>query len=437
MIKNENNISYSYKGKTINIDDNITLSDPTYDLTFKYLFSQVNFWEKNIKSFLDSLIFENKIQKIELLPNEFIDTQKDSNNNGEHLKLLKSDLSYKCKTNQNEQSSIITLINIEMQLGYPLNFLERLIDYGIALRKANIIKTKENKPKYYKTTVLGFINTKENYPLNSYVYYLSKFDLQKGTFIEKIDDFLEVIIINLKEISEKLIKDEEICILNKKIGDKGKNWLKLLCLRHWGIKEQKYSYKFPNIEVDENIKTAIKILSEFSSKKKQDIVNINNIEESFRKTFYETIGYYSKEFIEQKSNEIAEKKAEEKAKKLAEKKAEEMAKKLAETKSEEMAKKLAEIKSEEMAKKLAEKKAEEMAKETKKIENNENWDNFLDVYKKQNISLEILQHIDSFKFIFDMGNEKLEELWGKDELEKLDNLKNFIGKKRKFRADIK
>ena len=209
-IKNENNKYFSYETQQM-ANNYIKISDPTYDLTFKYLFSLVDNWEKNIGSLLNSLIFSDELKKIELLPNEFVDTQKDINQYGEHLKVLKSDLSYKCKIKTSV--ALINLLNIEMQGGYPQHFLERLISYGLSLRANNVQILSNKQTNFFKTTVLGFINSKDKSKMESNAYYISKFDLKDGSFQEKVDDFLEVIIINLNDISEKLIKDEEITIL--------------------------------------------------------------------------------------------------------------------------------------------------------------------------------------------------------------------------------
>ena len=65
-----------------------------------------------------------------------------------------------------------------------------------------------------------------------------------------------------------------------------------------------------------------------------------------------------------------------------------------------------------------------------KIEQNKQWENFLYFYKN-NCDLELLYQKDSFKFIFEMQTEKLDKMWGNEEKEKLENLKKFIGKKRK------
>ena len=58
-IKNENNKYYSYVNKKISEPENINIADPSYDLTFKSLFSKVTTngvtWEERIISLLSSL----------------------------------------------------------------------------------------------------------------------------------------------------------------------------------------------------------------------------------------------------------------------------------------------------------------------------------------------------------------------------------------------
>ena len=90
-----------------------------------------------------------------------------------------------------------------------------IIEYGIVLKK-RYQKGEANIP--VKTLVLGFINYKGMYNMGSKSYSLSEFSLEKNQFIKKVDDFLDIIAINLKEISSKLCNNEKIFILGKEIS---------------------------------------------------------------------------------------------------------------------------------------------------------------------------------------------------------------------------
>ena len=134
-IKNENNKYYSYDNKEITEVENIKIADPSYDLTFKSLFSKVTTidgitWEKRIINLLRSLFISEEIEEIILLNNEHIKTDSDKNGK-ENLSLLKSDLVFRIKLATTHQ--LVNIVNIEMQVGIPeKEFLDRLINYGIS-----------------------------------------------------------------------------------------------------------------------------------------------------------------------------------------------------------------------------------------------------------------------------------------------------------------
>lgn len=72
---------------------------------------------------------------------------------------------------------------------------------------------------------MGFINYKGKINLKSNSFFLSEFNSENNTFIKKVDDFVEIILINLLEISQKLENNEKIYILGREIGNIGKNCL--------------------------------------------------------------------------------------------------------------------------------------------------------------------------------------------------------------------
>ena len=123
-LKKDEKDNYLIDGKIIT-EKCITLADPTYDLTFKYLFSQSS-WEKRTISLLKSLNIAEDISKIEVLNNEFIEPNLTSNRQGELLRNLRSDLIFQLNTKDKSGYKYIELINIEIELKYPINFLERL-----------------------------------------------------------------------------------------------------------------------------------------------------------------------------------------------------------------------------------------------------------------------------------------------------------------------
>ena len=315
-IKNQNNNSYSYGGQTV-ISETIKLADPNYDLTFRNLFSPSKrgetIWKDRAISLLKSLIIEGQIKDIDALKNENIQKDINKTNIGVYSSLLRSSLALELEMKDEEVYevyNIIGLLNIEMQWGYPYNFLETLVNYGLSL------KNKYKRIKKYiqvdkdKTFVLAFINCIDNVKLKSKSYFLAEFSSENNKFIKKVDDFLDIIIINLQEISQKLENDEKIYILGKEIGPTGKNWLKLLSLNHWGIEADKNYFKIPNFNFNEEISSAINYLK--------------GVENNYKKA--ET-GYLDKLIKTQKEKEAEEEywdsvmaAAEEKAKEIVERK---------------------------------------------------------------------------------------------------------------------
>ena len=104
-IKKENN-NYFLEGNEIT-SETIKLADPTYDLTFKCLFSSLDSnetnWKKRIISLLKFLIIEGEIKDIIVINNELIQPDIEENAKGEHISLLRSNLAFQLKMEKNEE----------------------------------------------------------------------------------------------------------------------------------------------------------------------------------------------------------------------------------------------------------------------------------------------------------------------------------------------
>lgn len=367
-LKKDEKDNYFIDGQIIT-EECITLADPTYDLTFKYLFSQSS-WKNRTISLLKSLNIRENITKIEVLNSEFVEPNLTSNKQGEPLRNLRSDLVFQLNSKDKSGYQYIELINIEMELKYPTNFLERLIEYGIVLKKRHE-KGEANIP--VKTLVLGFINYKGMYNMGSKSYSLSEFSLEKNQFIKKVDDFLDIIVINLKEISSKLCNNETIFILGKEVSTTGKNWLKLLSLRHWAKNIGKNKFEIPNIQLDqldEEISSAFNYLKQ--SNTKSELETIYSVEEDYLASIKEAALVQAKVLAEEKAEVLAEKK---------------------------------------------------LSDEKLKF--------FIELYKNNELNLEALEKLHGLNFS-DVSMNKVTEYWGENDekSEKLKYLKNYIGKKR-------
>lgn len=162
-------------------------------------------------------MIKDEIKDVTLLRTENMVLVPGREEKDDKIRKLMSDLVFKVDCGDKN------IINVEMQLSNQKEFPERLMNYGTTVKTAN-----DNAP----IMVLGFLNSGDF--IKTSCYSLAKFNT-KMDYMEKIDGFINAIIINLKEISEKLSKNEDIYIFGNKINTLGKDWLKLLSLRHWAI----------------------------------------------------------------------------------------------------------------------------------------------------------------------------------------------------------
>jgi len=385
MIKKEND-NYSCDGKILS-GEMITLTDPTHDLNFKCLFAQQNTIEisgiDRSTSLLNSLIYQNEIESMQELNTDLVKYNFSKNTYLERLRLYRSDLVFKVKLNDKNDYNLVQLINIEMELDHPDNLKQRLMKYGLSLSNKN----RGNNKEEYKALVLGFINCNGDVNLKSNTLFISEFDSQTNTFIQKIENFVDIVIINLFEISKKLENNEKIYILGKEIGNIGKNWLKLLSLRHWAKKLGNNTFEIPNICTDKEINSAIEYLKEI---KVDELSKYFLADDDYFDGIIEGAKILAMDMVRQEK---------------------EKAKKEAENKKQQMEKKEILLNSE--------KENDELKK-------------FLDSYKKFNYSLEYYENMANIDFS-EMDMEMVIAYWGKEEKyeEKLNILKDFIGKKRK------
>ena len=249
---------------------------------------------------------------------------------------------------------------------------------------------KQSSPNKMKTIVIGFLNSSSSNNYQSNFYSFSEFDISTKAFKKRIDNFIEIVIINLKDISIKLNKNEDIVLLGKTISKEGKNWLKLLSIRHWGIRADKYNFKIPKLNISSEMDSAISYLKILNDKA-MDI-------------FFQADLNYQQHVIN-----------------------------VAKDMAEDMAKNMAEDMAKNMAEDYANKKTEKLSKNIEKLKEsleNEKLNNFLTTYKSFNLNLANMETTYNIN-LSDFDLHKIENFWGNDENEKLEKLKNFINKKRK------
>ena len=217
----------------------ISIADPIYDSTFKILFG-ITGAEERLKDLINSFLFpdedDNKIKKLEYVTNEFqkLDAK---NNHG----ALRTDIACKIKTINDD----IYVISIEIQIWDKGDFTQRLFNYGTSLRNNN---------SYKNCYAIGISISSQN----SNFVTLKKKIKNNSTDL----DYLKTMEIYLKEELENIKLGNEIKINDKKITQRGKEYIKLFGIRLWG-KMVGNKYIIPNEEIffNEKIKECINILS--------------------------------------------------------------------------------------------------------------------------------------------------------------------------------
>lgn len=240
----------------------IRVADPAYDQTFKRIFSWDNpidgiKGEDRLMSLLNSILFpdvdENgfKIRTVESLSNEV--TKLDEKT---ALGVLKFDIACRCSCFKIGKAHKVEIFDVEMQTGYQAEFQDRLFDYGNRLRLEN---------NHSPTIVLAFLNyskylSKKDQDESAWVGLYYK-DLNTGCPIEPLHNVVDTHSVDLSQKSIMLKTGTPIFIGGKLINNKvGKEWLKLLSIRHWATKNGT-RYIIPDTAKDPVVKSAIKMLS--------------------------------------------------------------------------------------------------------------------------------------------------------------------------------
>ena len=137
-----------------------------------------------------------------------------------------------------------------MQIGNDQNIIRRLFKYGSSL----FMETNKN------TILLALVNvdTFNDIFCSKTINLIEK---KNASGEEKKLDFLEIIIINLKEEIEKIKNKKRVTVMDKELGETGINWIKLLGFRHFEKHHKNYYYLPKNIEFNsKEINSAFKIL---------------------------------------------------------------------------------------------------------------------------------------------------------------------------------
>ena len=218
----------------------VNIADPSFDQTFKKIFSMDEKGKKRLISFLNGIYFSDagdndvKIRKIEPLDKEGTSLGKTS-----HEELTLCDIACKCyyyaikegdscETRRGAvQPCKVQSFDVEIQRAQQTGFSLRLLDYCGFLRK-------QTKTPVRALGLLNYTTLKRwNDKTESFAY--CKIDPTTGNPMPLQKEEKAIVAtdaIDLRKFSQK-DKKVEIYIDGKKLGDLGLNWLKLIGVKQW------------------------------------------------------------------------------------------------------------------------------------------------------------------------------------------------------------
>jgi hypothetical protein len=240
------------------------IADPTYDQTFKRLFTgttKVNNFSgvDRLRSLLNGIYFpeaDDDINAFQIRDITPLDGEYTSFGVSSAAGVMRFDIACLCTcwagVQKPANAASVDSFNVEMQRAYDIGFNERLYNY------AGGLFNKYNRP----VKVLAFLNHIRGGTSDDSTWIMPwKMDARTGAPIEKLEDFTDVQSIDLKNASTSLIQNSNIAVHSKILGRKGREWLKILSVKQWQPNAGRYSVSTDGVATPE-IKDAILVLSQ-------------------------------------------------------------------------------------------------------------------------------------------------------------------------------
>ena len=214
----------SFKCKIVNY-----IADPTYDSTFKYLFGPED-GKTHLIDFINSILFpneEDEVIKLTYVNNEFPKL------NTKICKgvVIRTNIACEIETINKKKPFVMC---IEMQIGKCGSLSKRLFNHGTSLRNDNFFKDCYSIGLY--------ISIDEEYRGSNHINLIKK--KKKGYKLK----YINIIDIDINNEIDKIMRDESVIINKKEIGEKGKEYIKLLGIRSW-CKMDSSKYVLPKISL--------------------------------------------------------------------------------------------------------------------------------------------------------------------------------------------
>ena len=254
----------------ITLNQSISIINPSYEYSFKLLFLEMQCINnitgtKRLQNLLNEILYPEK--------DEYIENLEYSSNK------LYFDICCKCETNKGE--TIIIYIEMERYIGQ--NIHKEMFRYGSSLYFQKCNKT---------IFIVFYLKLKKNKLNSSQIKPHIEFNdsLKKNNDLVEIvilDDLFSIIQIDLDYISYMLIQGKKPKINGKNLNDNGYSWLKFLGIQSWCTGENDYYYLPNNMNISEELNSAITILSSlnifmYASIIKNEEKKLNIFEEQYK-----------------------------------------------------------------------------------------------------------------------------------------------------------
>jgi hypothetical protein len=230
--------------------------------------------------------------------------------------MIKFDVPCKCSFFTSKGQVIEKVFDLEMQRTFQSSFADRLFKYGSRLKIAN--------PSSH-IVVLAFLSEEMHRQDESSWITQFRREIENGWPIKPIEG-MDIHCVDLSKQVEKLRENKPIIIAGRVLREIGREWVKLLCIRHWACKLKSedprcHRYIIPKQSAsDSAVQSALKILEQYteddfedcirSQQEQEDAIQTarnEGVQEGFQKGHKEGFGNGHKEgVLKEKMNTITQ-----------------------------------------------------------------------------------------------------------------------------------
>ena len=281
--KSKNKYKFFMKNKGTKIQSAIFVCDPSYDSTFKNLFSEN---KERLKNFLNAIYFNSIGKRIVYLKidyNEFTNI-----NSLYNVQNLRADLICNCRLEGQEKDDPEIFVDVEIQIGWRKDLDYQLFKYGCGMTTTPQKKNKTNS--FVLCLILDNSQKKDS----------SKVNLVESEFHSNQEfelDYLKIVKFNINNEIERIMMSPSDSSCNDK-----DEWLKFIGLRFWCNRYDETRFILPKDNISHNpfINQCCYELSSLNNIELNKIYEIEHYEENIEKKY--EIKYAFISFLSNKDN---------------------------------------------------------------------------------------------------------------------------------------